>query len=59
MRAYFTFATLCFTDQATSEKIKEPLSLKTFFSQTKHTAAAAEHSGKTNIQVSTLSASVE
>lgn len=52
MRAYFTFATLCFTDQATAEKIKEPLSLKTFFSQTKHTAAAAEHSGKTNIQVS-------
>lgn len=31
MRAYFTFATLCFTDQATAEKIKEPFSLKTFF----------------------------
>lgn len=41
------FATLCFTNQATAEKIKKPLSLKTFFfPQTKHTAAALEYSGK-------------
>lgn len=48
------FATLCFTNQATAEKIKKPLSLKTFFFLRQNTLL--QH---LNIQVSALSVSVE